>query len=162
MQQTPYRYPRAGLGLLLVIPCLGLLLAVGLAYLVFAKPTFLVPSTLPAGYFGLVLAMATSAYYFRLDWHRRHAFAPSDAGLTVIGPRDRRITVPWADFLRADFHTNTGALLLARRTGGRRVVLYPASLERGAALVTELDARTDLRLAGIVDLEAALARAGTT
>ena len=159
MQPDLYRYPRAGLGLLLVIPCLALLLALTLAYLVFVKPAFLDPSTLPAGYFGFVLAMATSAYYFRLDWHRRQAFEPGDAGLTVIGPRARRRTTAWADFTRADFHTNTGALLLARRTGGRRVVLYPAALERGVSLVAELDARTDLRLASIVDLQAALARA---
>jgi hypothetical protein len=160
MTATVYRYPSAGLGSLLVIPWFGLVMALALAYLVFLKPQFLVPSTLPAGYFGLLLALVTSAYFFRFDWHRRHHFEPTDAGLVVIGPRDKRELTAWSEFTRADYRTNTGALLLARGKRGRPVVLYPAALLNGSALVATIDSRTRLGLAQIIDLQAALLRAG--
>lgn len=158
MTTRVFRYPYAGLGSLLVIPWLGLVIALVLAYLVFLKPHFLVPSTLPAGYFGLVLALVTSGYFFRFDWHRRHQFEPTDAGLIMTGPRARKALTAWTDFTRADYRTNSGALLLLR-TSGRPLVLYPAALLNGSALVAELDRRTTLGLANIVDLQAALLRA---
>lgn len=158
MTPRTYHYPTEGLGALRFIPWLDLILASMLAYLLFANPNFLIPSTRPAGYFGLLLAGATSFYFFRFDRHRRQHFETTDTALTVIGPGARRRAIPWSALHRAEFHTNTGALVLhhsARRGGA---VLYPAALEHGAELVATIDAMTPLQLAAIPDLQAALAR----
>lgn len=159
MPAGPFRYSSAGLGPLLFIPWLGLVTVVFLAYLLFAKPVPIVPSTLPAGYFALVLATVTTIYFFRYDWYRRQQFELTDAGLTVITARGTRRTTVWSDLLQAQFRTNTGALVLSGRAGAGALVLYPGSLEKGAELLAEIDARTSLQLAALPDLQAALQRA---
>lgn len=154
-----FRYPTAGLGMLLFIPWLGVVFALALAYLLFGNPNFLVPSTRPAGYFGLLLAAVTTIYFVRYDWHRRQQFETTDDTLTVITATGKRRVTPWTALTRADYRTNSGALVLTPHTGGSRFTLYPTALEHGTDLVALIDARTSLRLNQIPDLQAALRRA---
>jgi hypothetical protein len=67
-----------------------------------------------------------------------------------------RTATEWSELSHARFHTNTGALVLSRRARAGSIVFYPRSLERAAALVGEIDARTSLQLSAIPDLQAAI------
>ena len=118
-----FRYPTAGLGVLLFIPWLGMVCVLALAFLLFGNPNFLVPSTRPAGYFGLLLAAGTTAYFLRLDWHRRQQFEATDDALTVLTATGRRQPIAWAALQRAEYRTNSGALVLRRHGGGAGLIL---------------------------------------